>query len=85
MNYDFTNKLSDIKESFYPAGFIFKEDNNYVTFYKIGFIEKHAPEVTECINTDKELHVTLFFKDSPVPLPKCFHQGTDSCRTRKAY
>ena len=35
---------------------------DYVTFYKIEFTEKHAPEVTECIKIDKELHVKLFSK-----------------------
>ena len=83
MNYNFINKLGNIKESLYPAAFIFKENNNYVTFYKIGFSEKHAPEVTKCIKNDKELYVTFFFKDCPVPLPKWFCQGIDSCWTKK--
>ena len=49
MNYDLINKLSDIEESLSPAGFLFKENNDYVTFYKTEFSEKRAPEVTECI------------------------------------
>ena len=27
------------------------------------------PEVTECASIDKGLHVNLFFKSLPVPLP----------------
>ena len=74
MNYYFINKLSDIEESLPPAGFLFKENNDYVTFYKIKLSEKRAPEITECIKIDKELHVKLFFKGCPVPLPQWFRQ-----------
>ena len=84
MNYDLINKLSDIEESLSLAGFLFKKNNDYVTFYKIEFSEKRAPEVTECIKIDKELHVKLFFKDCPVPLPQWFWQGTDCRPTRKS-
>ena len=33
MNYDLINKLSDIEESLSLAGFLFKKNNDYVTFY----------------------------------------------------
>ena len=36
---------------------------------KVNLVKKRAPEVTECIEIDKELHAKLFFKDCPVPLP----------------
>ena len=42
------------------------------------------PEVTECIRLDKELHVKLFFKGSPVPLPQWFRHGWDCCPTHKS-
>ena len=84
MNYDLISKLSDMEESLSLAGFLFKKNNDYVTFYKIEFSEKRAPEVTECIKIDKELHVKLFFKDCPVPLPQWFWQGTDCRPTRKS-
>ena len=82
MNYDLINKLSDIEESLSPAGFLFKENNDYVTFYQFDFREKRAPEVTECIKIDKDLHIKLVFKGCLVPLPQWFHQGTD-CRLKK--
>ena len=47
-------------------------------------ISPSTPEVTECIKIDKELHVKLFFKDCPVPLPQWFRQGTDCRLTKKA-
>ena len=40
MNYDLINKLSDIEESLSLAGFLFKENNHYVTFCKIEVSEK---------------------------------------------
>ena len=57
MNYDLINKLSDIEESLSLAGFLFKKNNDYVTFYKIEFSGKRAPEIPECIKIDKKLHV----------------------------
>ena len=83
MNYDLINKLSDIEDSLSLAGFLFK-NNDYVTFYKIEFSEKRAPEAPECIKIDKELHVKLFFKGCPVPLPQWFRQSTYYCLIRKS-
>ena len=59
------------------AGFLFRKNNDYVTFDKTKFEEKHDHEVTEWIKIDKELHVKLFFKGCSVPLPQWFRQGTD--------
>ena len=83
MNYDLINKLSNIEESISLAGFLFKKNDNYVTFYKIEFSEKRAPEVTECIKIE-QLHVKRFFKGCPVPLRQWFGQGTDCRLTRKS-
>ena len=74
INYDLINKLNDIEESLSADGFLFKENNDYVTFYKI--------EVTECNIIENKLHVKLFFKGCPVPLPQWFRQGTDYRPTR---
>ena len=84
MNYYLINKLSDIEESLSLAGFLFKKNNDYVTFYKIEFSGKRAPEIPECIKIDKKLHVKLFCKGCPVPLPQWFRQGTDCHLTRKS-
>ena len=78
------SKLNDIEESLSLAVFLFKKNNDYVTFYKIELSEKRAPEVTECIEIDKESHVTLFIKGYPVPSPQWFRQGTDCRLTRKS-
>ena len=84
MNYDLINRISDMEESRSPAGFLFQENNDCTTFYKIKFSEKRSPEVTKCIKINKELHVKLFFKDCPVPLPQWFCQCTDCRLTRKS-
>ena len=83
MNYDLISKLSDIEERLSLAGFLFKKNNDYVTFCKIEFSEKRAPEVTECIIIDKELHVKLFFKDCLVP-STVVSQDTDCRLTKKS-
>ena len=84
MYYDLINKFSDIDEGLSLAGFLFKKDNDYVTFFKIEFSEKRAPEVTGCIKIDKELHVKFFVKGCLAPLPQCLRRGTDCCLTRKS-
>ena len=43
-----------------------------------------VPEVTKCIRINKVLHVKLFFKDSPVPLPQWFQHGPDCCLPHKS-
>ena len=77
LNYDLSNKSSDIEESLSPAGFLFKENNDYVTFYKVQYSENRAAEVTEWIV--KELHEKLLFKGCPVSLLQSLRQATD-CR-----
>ena len=53
-------------------------------FYKLELNELSAPEVKECIRVDDELHVKLFYKGSPVPLPEWFRKGRDCKLTRKS-
>ena len=41
-------------------------------------------EVTECIRVNNELHVKLFYKGSPLPLPQWFCHGRDCCLSCKS-
>ena len=62
----------------------FKDINNSETFGKMGHKMKtmyffkllknelSIPEVSECIRIDKDLHMKLFYKGSPLPLPQWF-------------
>ena len=42
-----------------------------------------VPEVTKRICIGNELHIKLFFKGSPVPLPQWFRHGRHCCLTHK--
>ena len=44
----------------------------------------NVTEVTDCMRVDRELHVKLFYKGSPLPLPQWFHHGGDCHLTRKS-
>ena len=43
----------------------------------------NIPEVTDCVRLDQDLHVKLFYKGSPLPLPQWFCHGRDCRLTRK--
>ena len=51
-----------------PSGYLFHSYGDRV-----------IPEITEIIKIDKELHVKLFYKGAPVPLPTRFYNGW-SCK-----
>ena len=47
---------------------------DHAVFYKLEENELSIPEVTACIRIDANLHVKLFHRGSPIPLPKWFSQ-----------
>ena len=59
MNYDSINKLSDIEESLSLAGFLFVF---YVTFCKIKFSEKRAPELQNALKLTRNYMESSFSK-----------------------
>ena len=81
---DSIKKLSDINENLAPPGYSLQQRDDHVKFFKLVNNEMLLPEVTECIRIDKELHVKLFFKGSPVLLPQWFRHGRDCCLTHKS-
>ena len=48
---------------------------DHVVFYKTEWNQLSVPEVTYCIRVDSDLHVKLFYKGSPLPLPAWFRKG----------
>ena len=42
----------------------------------------NVTEVTDCVRVDRDVHVKLFYKGSP--LPQWFHHGRDCRLTRKS-
>lgn len=81
---DSIKTLSDINENLTPSGYSFKQKDDHVIFYKLIYNEMSVPEVSECILVDTELHVKLFYKGSPVPLPQWFRYGRDCRLTHKS-
>ena len=67
--------LESITESDCPQGYLYAKYEDHVIFHKIVLNELHVPEVTACIRVDDKLHVKLFLRDSPVPLPQWFRYG----------
>ena len=50
--------------------------DDHVVFFKIVLDELSIPKITECIRIDSDLHVKLFFKGSPIPLPEWLRKGS---------
>ena len=44
-------------------------------FYKMGRSALDIPEVSETITDDEFMHVKLFKKSTPIPLPEWFRKG----------
>ena len=57
--------------------------DDHVIFYKFIKNELSVPEVTDCIRIDSEMHVKLFYKGSPIPLPEWFRKGSKCTLTSK--
>ena len=65
-------------------GYTFQKYDDYVVFYYLETNVLNVPQVTDCARVDQDLHVKLFYKGSPLPLPQWFCQGRDCCLTRKS-
>ena len=62
-----------------PPGYTFMKIWRYAVFYHLETNVLNVPEVTDYVQVDRDLHVKLFYKSLPVPLPQWFRQGRD-CR-----
>ena len=74
--------LSDIDSSMCPSGFVLEMHQNTAIFYKLERAQNNVPEVTATIIIDEALHVKLFKKSSPIPLPEWFRKGGD-CKCKQ--
>ena len=81
---DAISSYDDIDEKLTPTGYTLTRFDQHLVFYKLELNELSVPEVKECIRIDDELHVKLFYKGSPVPLPEWFRKGRDCKLTRKS-
>ena len=58
--------------------FSFTRYEDHAIFYKIEKNDLSIPEITSCIRVDADLHVRLYHRGSPLPLPEWFHRN--SCK-----
>ena len=56
---------------------------DHIVFYKTVYDELSIPQITECIRIDSDLHVKLYFKGSPLPLPEWLRKGSTCKLTSK--
>ena len=76
--------LERITESDCPQGYLYTRYEDHVDFHKIVLNGLHVPEVRACIRVDHKLHVKLFLRSSPVPLPQWSRYGQKCKLTSKS-
>ena len=81
---DLIKGFTEINETFSPPGYLFKQHDDHIIFYKLTESNDSVPEVIDCIRVDKNLDVKLFYKGSPLPLPQWFRHGHNCCLSRKS-
>ena len=81
---DKIKSFDDIDSTLTPQGYTFQKNDDHVVFYHLETNVLNVPEVTDCVRVDRDLHVKLFYKGSPLPLPQWFRHGRDCRLTRKS-
>ena len=81
---DMIRSYDEIDDTLTPTGYTLTRYDHHLVFYKVTINNLSVPEVTECIRIDNDLHVKLFYKGSPVPLPEWFRKGRDCKLSRKS-
>ena len=67
--------FADITDALCPPGYTLERHEHAAIFYKLEI--KDNPQVTETIIVDDKLHVKLFKKSIPIPLPEWFRKGSN--------
>ena len=83
LDYDIIKSFTDF-DTLTPSGYTFTKYDDHIVYYQMEINELSVPEVTGCIHVDRDLHVKLFFKGSPLPLLQWFRYGRDCRLTRKS-
>ena len=71
--------FDDINKKMTPSGFAMARYAEHLVIYELKTSELSVPEVHACVRVDNDLHVKLFYKGSPIPLPEWFRKGRN-CR-----
>ena len=82
--YDTIKSFNDFDQLLAPSGYTFTKYDDHIVYYQLEINEWSVPEVGGCIRVDRDFHVKLFFKGSPLPLPQWFRYGRDCRLTRKS-
>ena len=83
LDYDIIKSFTDF-DTLTPSGYTFTKYDDHIVYYQMEIHELSVPEVTGCIRVDRDLHVKLFFKGSPLPLLQWFRYGRDCRLTHKS-
>ncbi|MEO2160645.1 MAG: THAP domain-containing protein, partial [bacterium] len=82
---DLINTFNELNSSFCPPDYQFMVEDDIATFYRIDKnICFNIPEIVETITIDRSLHVRLFLRSSPIPLPEWFRSNGKCRLTRKS-
>ena len=81
---DVIKSFDHIDEKMAPNGFTFAKYDDHLVFYELKTDGLFIPEVTICIRIDDDLHVKLFYRGSPIPLPEWFRKGRECKFSRKS-
>ena len=73
---DVIHSLEDLNESFCPAVYSFRKMNNHVWYIHVFFEEGDFAANVGSIAIDLDLHVKLYYKRFPIPLPEWFRKGS---------
>ena len=79
---DKIKSFEDIDSTLTPPGYTFQKYDDHVVLYHFEINVLNVPEVTNCVRVDRDFHVKLFYKGSP--LPQWFRYGRDCRLTRKS-
>lgn len=81
---DAISDFTCLDTSLVPPGYSFTKYDDHVVYYKLVVDSNSIPVVTECIRVDDQLHVQLFYKSLPLPLPQWFRYGRNCKLTHKS-
>ena len=77
---DIIRSFADITTDMCPQGFTFEQHTTAAIFYKLEHSKKHnIPQISATITIDTNLHVKLYKKQSPIPLPEWFRKKGCKC------
>ena len=83
LDYDIIKSFTDF-DTLTPSGYTLTKHDDHIVYYQMEINKLSVSEITGCIRVDLHLHVKLFFKWSPLPLPQWFRYGRDYRLTRKS-